>query len=195
MGGQRPRDPRPGQLATDTTKPPPRKKTKRKGGGKPHQRQQPHTPAPQAVPQEGRGQAGHTPDRTHTPTTQPRGAGHSQNPSPAHTPTQHTPARKGGVQAGHAHERTHAPTPQPGVAGPGSSPGPTTHPRTAPPTRTCRRPRGTGTQAHTHSNTFPRRGGAQPKPGPQHARPHRTPEPGTAGCRRSAHRATYVPKP
>ena len=57
MGGQRPRDPRRGQPATDTTKPPPQKKPKGREGGKPHQWQHPHTPAPQAAPQEGRGQA------------------------------------------------------------------------------------------------------------------------------------------
>ena len=134
----------------------------------------------------------HTHDRTHTPTTQPTGAGHSRNPSPARTPTQHTPARKGGVQAGRAHKHTHAPTAQAGVARRGSNPGPTTQPRTAPPTRRCRRACGTGTQAHTHLNTTPRSGGAQPKPGPQHARQNRTPEPERAGCRRSAHTATHV---
>ena len=117
MGGQRPRDPRPGQPATDTTKPrhdtppPPKKKN----------RQHLNTPPTQAAPQEGRGQAGHTHNRTDTPTTQPRRAGHSRNPSPARTPTQHTPARKGGVQAGRAHKHTHAPTPQPGVAGRGTA--------------------------------------------------------------------------
>ena len=47
----------------------------------------------------------------------------------------------------------------------------------------------------TFSYSSPRRGGAQPKPGPQHTRPHRTPEPGTAGNRRRAHTATHVPKP
>ena len=35
----------------------------------------------------------------------------------------------------------------------------------------------------------------QPRPEPQHARPHRTPEPGTAGYGWSAHTATHTPKP
>ena len=51
----------------------------------------------------------------------------------------------------------------------------------------------TGARAHRHPNTPPRRGGAQPKPKPQHARPHRTPEPEMAGGRRSAHATTHIP--
>ena len=69
------------------------------------------------------------------------------------------------------------------------------HPHTAAPTRRCRRPRRTGARAHTHLNTPPRSDGAQPKPRPQHARPHRTAGAETAGCRRSTHSTTRVPYP
>ena len=127
------------------------------------------------------------------------------------TPQQPNQEGRGTAKTRAQHPRPHS-TPQPGKAGnkrgartnthtprrPSQEwrgAAPTKHPCTAAPTRRCRRPRGTGSRAHTHRNTSPRSGGAQPKPRPQHARPHRTPEPGTAGCRRSVHATTHVPYP
>ena len=51
-----------------------------------------------------------------------------------------------------------------------------------------------GTAAHTHPNTPARSGGAQPKPEPTHTHPHRTPQPGVAGYRGSAHMSTHTPQ-
>ena len=73
------------------------------------------------------------------------------------------------------------------------------HPRIAAPQAPPQEGRGlAGEHARPHAhpnNTSPRRGGAQRKPGPEHTRPHRTPEPGAPGSRRSAHTATHVRKP
>ena len=89
------------------------------------------------------------------------------------------------------HARPHS-TAQPGKVG--NKPGACTNtqPRTAPPARRCSRTHGTPARAHTHLNTPRKSGGAQPQPKPQHARPHRTPKPETAGCRQSAHATTHV---
>ena len=106
------------------------------------------------------------------------------------TPRQPNQERRGTAGTRAQHARPHS-TPQPGKAGNKRGTRTNTHPRTAPPTRGCRRPRGTG--VHTHSDIPPRSGGAQPKPKPQHARPHRTAEPERARCRRSAHTTTHVP--
>ena len=46
-----------------------------------------------------------------------------------------------------------------------------------------------------HPNSPARRGGAQPKSGPKHIHPHRTPQPGVAGYKRSAHMHTPTPHP
>ena len=57
--------------------------------------------------------------------------------------------------------------------------------------------RGTGrarTQAHTHPNTPARSGGAQPEPKPKHTLQARTPQPGVAGYKRSAHTNTHKPQ-
>ena len=117
---------------------------------------------------------------------------HAQKKSAKNTPRQPNQERRGTVEPRAQHARPHT-APQPGKAGNKRGARTNTHPRTATPTRRCRRPRGAGGRAHTHPNTPPRRGGAQPKPKPQHACPHRTPEPETAGCRRSAHATTHVP--
>ena len=118
--------------------------------------------------------------------------------SAKNTPRQPNQKGRGTAETRAQHARRHS-APQPGKAGNKRGPRTNTHPRTAPPTRRCRRPRGTGARAHTIPNTGPRKGGAQPKPKLQHARPHRTPEPETAGGRRSAHanhtRPISRPKP
>ena len=138
----------------------------------------------------------------------PQGPGQGQPATNTTKPNQDTPKTKkrrkkthcnnatkrgrGRAETRAQHARPHN-GPQPGKAGNKRGARTNTHPRTATPTRRCRRPRGTGARAHTHPNTPPRRGGAQPKPKPQHARPHRTPEPEAAGGKWSAHAITHVP--
>ena len=108
------------------------------------------------------------------------------------TPQQRNQEGRGTAETRAQHARPHT-APRPGKAGNKRGARTNTHHRTATPTRRCRRPRGTGARAHTHPNTPPRGGGAQPKLKPQHARPHRTPEPETAGGKRGAHATTHVP--
>ena len=105
----------------------------------------------------------------------------------AHTPTPHTPARSGRVPAGRAQKHTHTPKPQPGVAGRSQSQAPGTHTHTAHPSQELRGTSGVRIQAHTGPKTPARSGGAQAKPEPKHTQPHRTPQPGDARYKRSAH--------
>ena len=117
---------------------------------------------------------------------------HARKRSTKNTPRQPNQEERGTAETRAQQARPHTAS-QPGKAGNKRGARTNRHPRTATPTRRCRRPRGTAARAHTHPNTPPRRGGEQPKPKPQHARPHRTPEPETAGGRRSAHATTTVP--
>ena len=146
MGKRRPRDPRPGQPATDTTKPqydtprsPPRKKNQRGGGGQTPPTATPAHPratggpprrawckrgtrtnshTPQQPNQEGRGTAETRVQhaRPHS-TPQPGKAGYKRG---AHTNT-HTPQHPSqewrGAAATQAKPHTHAPNPQPRDAG------------------------------------------------------------------------------
>ena len=127
MGGRRPRDPGPGQPATDTTKPrydtPQRplhqKKPKGRGGANPTHGNTRTPPRHRRPPKKGGVQAGHTQERTHTPTTQSRGTGVSlsqaQNARPHSTPQRGMAGYKRG-----AHTNTH--TPQAGSASTTQSP-------------------------------------------------------------------------
>ena len=47
---------------------------------------------------------------------------------------------------------------------------------------------------HAHSIIPARSGGAQPKPEPKHTYPHRTPQPGVAGYKRTSHTSTHTPQ-
>ena len=68
------------------------------------------------------------------------------------------------------HPRPHS-TPRPGKAGNKRGAPTNTQPCTAPPTRRCRRPRGTGARAHTHPNTPQGEAGRSRNPNPStHAR-------------------------
>ena len=130
---------------------------------------------------------------THTPrhpSQEWRGA--AENGAQAHTPTPHTPARSGGVHSQRTHKHTHTPTSQPGVAGRSQNPSPSAHTNVAHPSQEWQGTAGTRTQTHTHPNTSARRRGAQPKPQPTHTQPHRTPQPGVAGHKRSAHTNTHT---
>ena len=130
---------------------------------------------------------------THTaqqPSQEWRGAAETR--FQAHTPKPHTSARRGGVQEEHAHQHTHTPTPQPGVAR--RSRNPNTHTPGAHPSHEWRGTRGARTRAQTHPNTPARSGGAQRKPEPKQTHPRRAPQPGVAGCKRSAHTSTHTPQ-
>ena len=157
-GGRRPRGPRPGQAAANTTKPrhdraenhtpPPRSQKKKEGGGgeKPYPRQPPHNPTPQAAPPGGGGKrTGRTQEATR-PNTQTRKSKVQEKPKPTHT----------------HHE------PQPGMAERSQNPYPSTH--TLDPSQEWRGYR--RTQPQTRAPRTPaRNGGAKPKPEPKHTHP------------------------
>ena len=96
------------------------------------------------------------------------------------------------MQAERAHQHTHTPTAQPGVGGRSRNPSPNTHTHGAHPSQEWRGASGARTRAHTHPNIPARGGGAQPKPEPKHTHPRRAPQPGVAGCKRSAHTSTHT---
>ena len=157
-------------------------------------RAQAHTTTPHTPARSGGVQTERADNHTHTqhPSQEWRGAAETRVQAP--TPTPHTPARSGGVQAERAHKHTHTPTPQPGVAGRSRNLSPSTHTRTAHPSQEWRSTSGARTQTHTHPNTPARSGGAEPKPEPKNTHPYRTPQPGVAGCERSAHKSTHTPQ-
>ena len=178
-------------------------------------RTQAHTPTRHIPARSGRVQAERAHKHTHNPTPEPGVAGYKrsahtnthtpQHPSQewpgaaetrpqAHISTPHTPTRSGGVQAERVHSHTQTPTPEPAVAGRNRNPSPSTHTHTAHPSQEWRGTGGARRQTHTLPNTPARSGGAQPKHEPKHTHPHRTPEPGMAGYRRSAHTTTHAPK-
>ena len=135
----------------------------------------------------------------HTSTHKPQHAsqewrGAAETRAQTHTPPPHTPARSGGVQVDRADKHKRTPTPEPGVAGRNRNPSPSTHTHAARPSQEGRGTSGDRTQAHTHPNTPARSGGAQPKPEPKHTHPRRIPQPGRAGCKRSAHTSRHKPR-
>ena len=69
-----------------------------------------------------------------------------------------------------------------------------THTHIAHPSQEWRSTTGARTQAHTHPDTPARSGGAQTKPDPKHTHQHRTPQPGVAGYKRSAHTSAHTPQ-
>ena len=132
---------------------------------------------------------------THTgqhPSQELRGAAETR--AQTHTSPPDTPARSGGVQVERADKHKRTPTPQPGVAGRNQNPSLSTHTHTARPSQEEWGTSGARTQAHTHPNTPARSGGAQPKPEPKHTHPRRTPQPGDARCKRSAHTSRHKPQ-
>ena len=104
--------------------------------------------------------------------------GAAETRAQTHTPTACIQARSGGVQA----ERPHQHTPE--VAGCSRNPSPNTHTHGAHRSQEWRGASGAPTPAHARS------GGVQPKPEPKHTHPRRAPQPGVAGCKRSAHTST-----
>ena len=164
----------------------------RSGGAQP--KPEPKHTHPRRTPQPGVAgykRSAHT--STHTaqhPSQEWRGAAETR--ARAHTPKPHRPVRSGGVQAERAHKHTHTPTPQPGLAGHSRNPSPNTHTNTAHPSQEWRGTSGARTRTHAHPNTPVRRGGAQPTPQPKHTHPRRTPQPGVAGYKRSAHTSTHT---
>ena len=166
----------------------------RSGGAQP--KPEPKHTHPSRTPEPG--EAGYrrsTHTSTHTrqhPSQEWRGAAKTR--AQTHTYTPHTQARNGGVQAEGPHQHTHTSTPQPGVAGCSRNPSPNTHTHGAHPSQEWRVVSRAPTPAHTQPNTPARSGGAQPKPEPKHTHPRRAPQPGVAGCKRSADTSTYTPQ-
>ena len=147
-----------------------------------------HAPQPAVA---GCKQSAHTSTQTaQQPSQEWRGAAKTR--AQAHTPKPHTPARRGGLQEDHKQQHTHTPTPQPGVAGRSRNTSRNTHTHGAHPSQEWRGASRAPTPAHTQPNTQARSGGAQPKPEPKHTHPHRAPQPGVAGCKRSAHTSTHT---
>ena len=151
---------------------------------------QPQTPEPQVV---GRSRS-QSPNK-HTNAAQPsqewRGTSGARTQPRIHPSP---PARSGGAQPKpepkHTHQRR---TPQPGVAGYKRSAHTNTH-TTQHPSQEWRGTSGAHTQTHTQPNIPARSGGAQPQPEPKHTHPRRTPQPGVAGYKRSAHTNTHIPQ-
>ena len=178
---------------------------------RPHQHT--HTPRPQpGVAGRSRNPSPNT--QTHTAHPCQEWLGASGARTRAHTQP-NTPVRGGGAQPQPEPKHTHPHrAPVPGVAGCKRSAHTSTHTaqhpsqdwRGAAETRARANPHthgahpsqewlgasGAGTPAHTQPNTPARSGGAQPKPEPKHAHPHRTPQPGVAGFKRSAHTSTHT---
>ena len=177
-------------------------------------RTQTHTPTPRTRARSGRVPAERAHEHTHSPTPQPGVAGRSRDPSPnTHTHTAHpcqewrgasgarkrahtqpnTPARSGGAQPKPEPQHTQPQrTPQPGVAGRSRNRSPKTHTHTAHPCHEWLSASGAGTRAQTHPNSPARSGGAQPRSEPKHTHQRRTPQPGVAGCKQSAHTSTHT---
>ena len=155
-------------------------------------RAQTHTPTPRTPARSGWVQAERAHEHTHSPTPQPGVADAAETRAQTHTSTPRDRARSGWVQAERAHEQTHSPTPQPGVAGRSRNRSPNTHTHSA---HLCQEWLGASrarARAHTQPTTPASSGGAQPKPEPKHTHPHRGPQPGVAGCKRSAHTSPHT---
>ena len=169
--------------------------TPARGGGaqpkpEPKHTHPPRTPQPGVVGNKwSRHTNRHTPQH---PSHEWRGTAEIQ--AQAHSPTPQTPARSGGVQAEGAQEHKHTPTAQPGEAGRSRNPSPNTHTHTTHPSQDWRGTSKAGTRADTHPKSPPRRGGAQPKPKPQHTHPRRTPQPGVTGYKRRGCTSTHTPQ-
>ena len=113
------------------------------------------------------------------------GQGEVHDAEPPGTPERHAAGHNEGTQ-------TSAKQQQPtGAANPDSAHRNRCQETPSPRITHCRQEwRGTSrarTQGHTHPDIPARSGGAQPKPEPRHTRPRRTPGPGVAGYKRSAH--------
>ena len=166
----------------------PTARTQARSGGVQAERPHQHTPGVA-------GCSGNPSPNTHThgahPSQQWRGASGAPTPAHArsggaaaetraqtHTPTARTQARSGGVQAAPPHQHT------PGVAGCSRNPSPNTHTHGAHPSQEWRGVSGAPTPAHA------RTGGVQPKPESNNTHPRCAPQPGVAGCKRSAYTST-----
>ena len=154
----------------------------------------PNTPIPPAHPsQEWRATRG-APTQAHTcPNTPARSGGAQPKPEPKHTQPHCTP--QPGVAGYKRSAHTSTPTaqhPSQEWRGAAETRAQTTHTHTANPSQEWRGTGGAPTPAHTHPDTPARSGGAQPKPEPEHTHPHRTPQPGVAGYKQSAHSSKHT---
>ena len=154
-------------------------------------RAQTHTPPPHTPARSGWVQGGHAHKHAH-PNTPARSGGAQPKPEPKHTHPSRAPRPGVAGYGGSRHTNTHTPTPQHEVSGRSRNLSPNTHTHTAHPTQEWRGASGARARGDTQPNTPARSGGAQPKPKPKHIHPHRAPQPGVAGCKRSTHRSTHT---
>ena len=200
-GGRRPRDPRPGQPTTDTTKPrndtprrcPPQKKPKGRGGGQTPPMATPAHAYAAGGPPESDGKRTQRAQEATRPSTQARRPGKPEskrNPAP-HTNTEPPRQKWRGASGAHARTHTHPNTPtKKGGAQP--KPEPSTHAHTAHPSQEWRGTRRARTQTHTSPNTPARSGGAQLQPRPKHTPPPRHPSKEVQGTRRDEDTNTHT---
>ena len=157
--------------------------------------------------QEWRGAARNPSPNTHTHTAHPCQEWLGASGARTHP---NTPATSGGAQRKPAPKRTHPHRATvPGVAGCNRSAHTSTHTAQHPsqewqgaaetraqthtPTPRTRARSGWVQAEHAHGPTAQRGvAGCSPKPEPKHTHPHRTPVPGVAGCKRSAHTSTHT---
>ena len=132
--------------------------------------------------------------RAHTqPNTPARTGGAQPKPQPKHTHPSRTPQLGVAEYKGGTHTSTQTPQqPSQEWRGAPKTRAQTHTPTPHPPARSGGVQGGQRTRAHTHPNTPARSGEAQPKPEPKHTHPRRAPQPGVAGCKRSAHTSTHT---
>ena len=134
--------------------------------------------------------------QTHSqPNTPARSGGALPKPKPKHTNPHGTPQPgvAGYKQSAFTNTNTHQP-PSKELLGRSRDPIPSRHTHTAHRSQEWRGTSGARPQTHTYPNTPARSGGAQPRPGPRHTHPHRTPQPGVAGYKLGAHTNTLTPQ-
>ena len=177
------RAPAQGRQREEQAAPPPKKKQRGEGGGRENSPQPPNRPPtppeaakppPQKAPETG-------PPKRHRGTTQPKPATPSQEQRPTgkrDTETcRHTPRKK---------KRASSPARKKGDAGTG-----TARPGSGTPSNRHHQKKKKGAKNTPRQPSQEGRGTAETRA--QHARPHRTTEPETAGGKRGAHKTTHIP--
>ena len=149
-----------------------------------------HSPEPGSWGTSRQSRPTHTPQH---PSQEWRGAAKNQSRN-THTGRAHPSQEWRGTSGARTQTQTH-PTPQVGVAGRSRNPSPSTHTHKAHPSHQWRGTSRARTQTHKHPNIPARSDGAQPQAEPRRRRPHRTPQPGVAGYKRSAPTNTHTHSP
>ena len=142
-----------------------------------------HQAGPRGTPE--RHAAGHNQGtQTGAKQQQPPGARNPESGHKTQRPTAHEQVPGNSQPTHHKY--------QPEMAGRSRNLSPSTHIHTAHPSREWQGASGARTRAHTQPITPARSGGARQKYKPKHTHPHRAPQPGVAGCKRSAQTSTHT---